>query len=127
MKLLCFIPVLGSSISFSLGILGLIFPKQIAELIGLEIPMSSKHGISEIRATYGGLFIGMSLVALFSQHTIAYLTLGFAWMGASLGRMASIIYDKAWTKMNFYGLLIESGISALLLIATLFSQLLEQL
>ena len=115
MKLQWFIPVLGSLISFFLGILGLLFPKQISKLVGLEIPLSSKHGISEIRATYGGLFIGLSFVALFSPNTIAYLTLGCGWMGALLGRIISIVYDKAWTKNNFWGLLIEGFISLLFL------------
>ena len=48
--------VIGASLSIGAGLLGLIWPRQVSKVIGLELP--GRLGVSEFRATYGGLFIG---------------------------------------------------------------------
>jgi hypothetical protein len=49
-------------VSILAGTLGLLFPSRISRIIGLSLP--ARLGVSEFRATYGGLFIGAGLAVL---------------------------------------------------------------
>ncbi len=72
----------GAIISIIAGCLGLIWPKQVSRTIGLQIP--GRLGQSEVRATYGGLFIGAGVAVVLIASSDAALVLGAAWAGALL-------------------------------------------
>jgi hypothetical protein len=55
------LPNIGAAITLALGILGLLSPASAAKLVGIQ--PDGVLGVSEIRATYGGLFIGLSVAA----------------------------------------------------------------
>jgi hypothetical protein len=103
----------GAIISIIAGCLGLIWPKQVSRTIGLQIP--GRLGTSEVRATYGGLFIGAGTAVALIANSEAALVLGAAWAGAFAARAISFVIDKSRTKENIAGLLIE-GVMAILLI-----------
>ena len=50
---------IGTAISLILGILAIIWPSHIAAFVSVK--SIGKEGVSEIRATYGGFFVGISL------------------------------------------------------------------
>ena len=52
----------GSAITLLAGLLGLWFPVPVARTIGLTL--NGKLGLSEFRATYGGLFLAADRTAL---------------------------------------------------------------
>ena len=54
--------VLGAVIVTALGVFGLIWPKAAARFVRLS-PMG-QTGISELRATYDGVFLGLGVTAL---------------------------------------------------------------
>lgn len=103
----------GAIISIVAGCLGLIWPKQVSQTIGLQIPGLLGH--SEVRATYGGLFIGAGAAVVLIASSDAALVLGGAWAGAFIARAISFVIDRSRSKENIAGLLIE-GVMALLLI-----------
>ena len=103
----------GAIISIIAGCLGLIWPQQVSRTIGLQIP--GRLGQSEVRATYGGLFIGAGTAVALIGNSDAALVLGAAWAGAFAARAISFVIDKSRTKENIAGLLIE-GVMAILLI-----------
>lgn len=103
----------GAIISIVAGCLGLIWPKQVSQTIGLQIP--GLLGQSEVRATYGGLFIGAGAAVVLIASSDAALVLGGAWAGAFIARAISFVIDRSRSKENIAGLLIE-GVMALLLI-----------
>jgi hypothetical protein len=105
----------GAIISIIAGCLGLIWPKQVGRTIGLQIP--GRLGTSEVRATYGGLFIGAGLAVTLIATSDAALVLGAAWAGAFIARAISFVIDKSRTKENIAGLLIEGVMAALLILA----------
>lgn len=105
----------GAIISIVAGCLGLIWPKQVGRTIGLQI--TDRLGTSEVRATYGGLFIGAGLCVLVIASSDAALVLGAAWAGAFIARAISFVIDKSRTKENIVGLLIEGVMATLLILA----------
>lgn len=83
-------------------------------MVGIDF--SEPRGKSEVRATYGGLFLGLGVFALVSQEPAAFRALGFGWLGAATVRIFSIIFDKAFGKLNIGGVLLEVIIGALLIL-----------
>lgn len=102
------IPFVGAICTVALGALGLIAPGKAAELVG--IAPEGKLGISEIRATYGGLFIGLGSGCLWLQQPEVYFAVGLAWFLAAVSRTASIFLDQSFTGKNVGGVIIEAGI-----------------
>ena len=103
----------GAGISIIAGCLGLIWPNQVSRTIGLHIP--GRLGVSEVRATYGGLFIGAGLAVLLIASSDASLVLGAAWGGAFVARAISFAVGESRSRENVAGLAIE-GLMAILLI-----------
>jgi len=103
----------GAVLSIVAGCLGLIWPKQVSRTIGLQIP--GRLGTSEVRATYGGLFMGIGLAVVVLASSDAALVLGAAWAGAFVARSLSFFIDRSRSKENIAGLVVE-GVMALLLI-----------
>ena len=105
----------GATISVVAGLLGFFFPKQVSRVIGLQLP--GLLGVSEFRATYGGLFIGGGVAVLMLQSNEAAVALGCGWAGACIARAISLVVDKSRSKENIAGLVIEAVMAALLLLA----------
>ncbi|MBU3687764.1 MAG: DUF4345 domain-containing protein [Mycobacteriaceae bacterium] len=106
---------IGAAISVLAGVLGLIWPQKVSAIIGLSLP--GKLGISEFRATYGGLFIGAGLATLLIGTHQAALVLGAAWGGAFVARAVSLIIDKSRSRENLAGLVIEAAVATLLVLS----------
>ena len=106
---------IGAIISVAAGLLGFLWPNHVSKVVGLRIP--GPLGISEFRATYGGLFIGGGLAVLVIQSGDAATVLGCGWAGAFFARAISLLIDKSRSKENVAGLLIEAAMAALLLLA----------
>ncbi len=106
--------VIGASVSVLAGLLGLTWPQQVSRVIGLELP--GRLGVSEFRATYGGLFIGAGVAVLAIGSADAALVLGAAWLGAFAARVVSMVVDRNTSKENLAGCAIELVIGSLLVL-----------
>ena len=106
--------VIGASVSVLAGLLGLTWPQQVSKVIGLELP--GRLGVSEFRATYGGLFIGAGVAVLAIGSADAALVLGAAWLGAFAARVVSLVVDRSTSKENLAGCVIELVIGTLLVL-----------
>jgi Domain of unknown function (DUF4345) len=112
---------LAAILTLALGLVGLIGPIWMAELLGFQAARLLPRGLSEIRATYGAMFIVMGAVMLWAipmrPRGKPYLRFAsFLWLGAAAGRLLSMIIDGVVTPMNFAGLALEVlvGVGALL-------------
>jgi hypothetical protein len=112
---------LAAILTLGLGLVGFLGPLWMSELLGFRAAQLEPRGLSEIRATYGAMFIVMGAMMLWAVPTrprsVPYLRFAaFLWLGAGVGRFLSIIIDGVITPMNFVGLAIELviGIAALL-------------
>jgi Domain of unknown function (DUF4345) len=115
---------LAAILTLALGLVGFLGPIWMAELLGFRAAQLEPRGLSEIRATYGGLFIVMGAVMLWAIPTrprgTPYLRFAsFLWLGASVGRLLSMIIDGVVTPMNFAGLGLEVVIGVCALLASL--------
>jgi hypothetical protein len=106
---------IGASFSVIAGLLGFFLPKRVSKVIGLNLP--GLLGISEFRATYGGLFIGGGTAVLMLQSNEAAVVLGCGWAGACIARAISFVVDKSRSKENIAGFIIEVVMAGLLILA----------
>lgn len=79
-------------LTIAFGLFGFLAPRYTASALDLE-PTGSTMGLSEMRASVGGLFVVAGLAALWLQHPIAFAMIGFAFTGAALGRAVSLAFD----------------------------------
>jgi hypothetical protein len=104
---------LGALATLLLGLLGLFRPRMAARLISI-VP-EGKLGLSEVRATYGGLFTALAVVCLMAQRPTVFLSAAAAWLGAGCARIFSLMVDQSYSPKNLGGILLELIIGGLLL------------
>lgn len=104
---------IGAVATTLMGCLGAFFPSRAAKLTNLS-PVGAT-GISEIRATYGGLFMALGLACVVLQSTTAFAVAGLAWTGAAAGRVWSLAIDANFEPKNLGGIVFELAFAAFLL------------
>ena len=119
MKSTLIIANFGAAFTTLLGLLGLCFPAKAASLVSI-CPIGL-NGRSEIRATYGGLFTAMGVYCFVSQTELVFFVSGVAWLGASFGRLCSVLIDRNYDIKNIAGFAIESSIGFLLIFPKCFA------
>jgi hypothetical protein len=100
--------------SIALGGFGWLAPRYTLETLDLQTN-GSTMGLSEMRASAGALFIGLGLGALYFGTPEAYAMVGFAWGGAAVGRVTSLVKDDAPTRKTYVFAAIEITVAGLLL------------
>ena len=101
---------IGATISLILGIMAIIWPSQIAAFVSVK--SIGKEGMSEIRATYGGFFVGISLFGIATQNSQAFVLLGCGWLCAAIVRLVTLFFGFA-TPKNIGGVIFEMVIGSL--------------
>jgi len=112
-----YLPIIASLFTITLGVLGLFFPYKIANMVGIK--EKSEIGKSEIRATYGGLFLGIGISCLIISSQDAFVVAGLAWSSAAVARLCSILIERYYQSKNLIGLAVEAGIGILFLASLL--------
>lgn len=97
-----------------LGAIGWLMPRYTMKLLDMA-PTKSTMGLSEIRAASGALFIGLGLGAIVLNTPFAFAMVGFAWGGAAIGRLTSLIADGDATRQKTTFFVIEAAVAATLL------------
>ncbi len=95
------------------GVLAFVKPGAAYGFIGLN--PNGVRGVSEIRAIFGGLFIGLGLAPLFLGAS-AYQMLGIGYLAIAAARACSMLWDKSYAQSNSISLVIEIVFGALLVI-----------
>lgn len=83
---------LAAGLTVAFGLFGFLAPRYTAAALDLE-PSGTTMGLSELRASVGGLFVVAGLAALWLNAPPAWAMLGFAYAGAALGRALSLWRD----------------------------------
>ena len=81
------INTLCALLTIGFGLFGFVAPRYTASALDLE-PTKSTMGLSEMRASVGGLFVVAGLGALWLDDPVGYAMIGFAFVGAATGRVA---------------------------------------
>lgn len=111
------IPLLGALCTLALGAFWLVAPRKVPRYLG--VAPEGKLGISEIRATYGGVFVGLGAAALWFRLPEVYAAVGLGWLFAGMTRTASVFLDRSFSASNLGGIVIEVGIGLSLIAAML--------
>lgn len=84
--------LVAAVLTIGFGGFGFLAPRYTASALDLA-PTHSTMGLSEMRASVGGLFVVMGLAALWMDQPLAYGMIGIAFAGAALGRIVSLAFD----------------------------------
>jgi len=84
--------ILAAVLTIGFGLFGFVAPRYTAAALDLETGASTM-GLSEMRASVGGLFVIAGAAALWLGAPLAYAMIGFAVAGAALGRVLSLVFD----------------------------------
>lgn len=107
-----------AALTIAFGLFGFLAPRYTASALDLQVTTSTM-GLSEMRASVGGLFVIAGAGAIWLDDPLAYAMIGFAFAGAALGRGVSLIFDKPpLRKVLVFGG-IEAALAACFLIANL--------
>ena len=101
-------------VSIGLGAIGWFLPRYTMDLLDIA-PTGSTMGVSEIRAASGALFVGLGFGAIVLGTPLAYAMVGFAWGGASIGRLTSIVADGDASRQKITFFAVEAVVAAALL------------
>lgn len=90
------ISVALGALTVAFGLISLISPRYALAALHLSA-MGRADGLSELRASSGGAYIATGLAALIAGGglPILWLALGVQYAGAAVGRLASILLDRA--------------------------------
>lgn len=96
------------------GVWAFIKPTSAAKFSALQ--PKGRRGISEMRAMYGGLNIGLGTYALVSQSTESFQLLAAAYFMAAICRTISLAMDQAFSKTSIRVIIIEVVLGIFLLV-----------
>jgi len=105
---------LGALVTLGLGVFGLFWPLSVARLVGIS--PEGERGISEIRATFGGLFLALGLFAAIAQNSDVFRAIGVGWLGVSAARSFSYVRDNSRSGANLGAIVIEVVLGLSLLV-----------
>ena len=91
--------------TIAIGIFALIAPTKIEGFTGLKAV--SKRGVAEIRAIFGGVFIGMGVATFLLDKTIAYPMFGIIYLAIGLVRVVTIFLDQSRESSNLISVATE--------------------
>ena len=84
--------------TIAIGVFSLAAPTKIEGFTGLK-PVGGR-GVAEIRAIFGGVFIGMGLATFFLDKSVAYPMFGIIYLAIGLTRVVTIFLDKSRESSN---------------------------
>ncbi len=85
--------VIVAILTIGFGLFGFLAPAFTAASLDLA-PTDSNMGLSEMRASVGGLFVVTGAVVLLLNNPMGYVMLGVVYAGAALGRFVSVVLDN---------------------------------
>lgn len=85
--------IIAALLSIALGGFGFFAPRYTAGVLDLKTG-DTTMGLSELRASVGGVFVATGMACLWLGTPSAYAMLGFVYLGAAAGRALSLMRDK---------------------------------
>ena len=111
------LPRIGAGITLIFGLIGFFRPRLLLDQ--LDITLESAVGMSEARAVFGGMNLGMAVAAFALGAPEIFTALGIAWGTLTLARLWSLAVDGIGFKAAIPGLLVDSTLCFLFLIPVL--------
>ncbi len=113
MNFIMVLKIIAALATAATGLLAFVKPSAAYGFTGLNA--AGPRGVSEIRAVFGGLFIGLGLAPLFLGAT-AYQMLGIGYLAIAAARIFSIVFDRSYAQSNLISLVIELVLGVILVV-----------
>jgi hypothetical protein len=94
------------------GLVALATPETLARQTGLVAPAAL--GRSELRAVFGGVFVGVAVVCLATRHPAAYLAAAATFLGGAAAKLLSAALERGVLPAALPGLLFDLAAGGLL-------------
>lgn len=107
------LPIIGACITGLIGLVNFFHPRLM--LSPMQINLDSPLAMSEARAVFGGMNLGLAVAALVLDSPDVYTALGVAWGTLLLARFWSIAVDNIGFKKSIPGILVDATASFLFL------------
>jgi hypothetical protein len=93
------------------GLAALVVPRTTMRILHLRTTEDRPDAIAESRAALAGFRIGVGLVAILFAQPFVYLALGAGWALTAVGRLVSILFDRAASPRNLVLFLVEAALA----------------
>jgi len=114
MKILIILKIIAAIGTIGTGLLALLRPTSIDGFTG--ITAAGPRGITEIRAIFGGLFIGLGAAALLLNTDSAYQMLGITYAAIAVVRVVSMFLDHSIESSNIISTVVEVVFAVILIL-----------
>lgn len=108
-------------LTIGLGVCGWLATRWTMSVLDIQAGPSNM-GYTEVAAVSGCLFVGIGLGVLILNDPVAWMALGFAYGGAAVGRVTSILRDNAASRQSWTFFASEAALAAWLIVANLSTQ-----
>jgi hypothetical protein len=89
-------------------------PQSVNSFTSLEAV--NDRGVTEIRAIFGGLFIGLGLAPLVFNSPEMFQLVGYGYLGAAIVRAVGIVIDRSGNGSNYITLIVEAVFGVILVL-----------
>jgi dipeptide/tripeptide permease len=100
-----------AAITLALGLMAFVMPRIAFALTRLQPRPSAPDAVAEARATLAGPFIALGLGVILLAQPLITLVLGAAWGLTAIGRLVSMLADRAFSRFNALALLFEGAMA----------------
>lgn len=114
MNILSILQIIAAVATIATGLLALLKPKSIDGFTG--ITATGPRGITEIRAIFGGLFIGLGAAALLLNNPTAYQMLGITYGAIAAVRIPAMFLDHSVENSNIISAVVEVVFAVILVL-----------
>lgn len=97
------------------GLVMLFAPGLTFRLLRIQTASNHPEAVAEGRATMSGFYLGVGLGSILLAQPLIYLTLGLCWALTAFGRIVSMLSDNGNTIYNWFWLLLETVLAAVVL------------
>ena len=87
------------------GLLSLFKPSLVTSFTGVHA--EGPRGVTEVRAIFGGLLVGMGAFPLIVGAPVAYRMLGVLYLSIAVVRLVSMVVDGSVDRSNLISLVVE--------------------
>ncbi len=105
--------VFAAIINIGIGAWGVFYPSKMARAVSLKAV--GAHGLTEIRTTFGGVWIALGVYLLLFPSPLAFQSVAVVWLGLAVARTITAFVDQCFDKKTIRLLTIEIGVLTMLL------------
>ena len=106
-------PYLGAALTLLIGLIGFFKPRLMLDPMG--VALNKPAAVSEMRAVFGGLNVGMAIAAFTLSEPLIFTAIGIAWGAATLARLYSLAMDGIGLKGAIPGIVVDGVLCGLFL------------